>query len=86
MANIDLPWEVEGVITPEKSVHSMIDVIQSKGIQHSGTFWTWQDTVCRFLSLSLSLNIKTIGLFSFFLSSVADNAPLDSNIPGEKMR
>ncbi|OCL09733.1 NAD(P)-binding protein [Glonium stellatum] len=43
MANIRLPWEVDGVITPEESVIKMIDVIQSKGIQHSGTFWTWED-------------------------------------------
>ena len=40
MANIHLPWEVKGVITPEESVTKMIDLIQSKGIQHSGTFWT----------------------------------------------
>lgn len=43
MADLDLPWEVEGVITPEVSVSAMIDVIQSKGIQHSGTFWTWEN-------------------------------------------
>ena len=33
MANIHLPWEVEGVIMLEESVTKMIDVIQSKGIQ-----------------------------------------------------
>lgn len=43
MANIHLPWEVEGVITPEESVTKMIDVIQSKGIQRSGTFRTYED-------------------------------------------
>ncbi|KAF2262345.1 NAD(P)-binding protein [Lojkania enalia] len=43
MANINLSWEVQGIITPEESVRKMIDVIQSKGIQHSGTFWTWED-------------------------------------------
>lgn len=45
MANIAVPWHVDGIITPEQSVSAMIDVIQSKGIQHSGTFWTWQDKV-----------------------------------------
>ncbi|KAJ9649419.1 hypothetical protein H2199_000194 [Coniosporium tulheliwenetii] len=43
MSNINVPWQVEGIITPEQSVVAMIDVIQSKGIQHSGTFWTWQN-------------------------------------------
>jgi len=43
MANVNLPWEVEGVITPEESVQKMIDVIQSKGLQHSGTFWTYEN-------------------------------------------
>lgn len=46
MANIHLPWEVEGVIMPEESVTKTIDVIQSKGIQHSGKFWTYEDKVC----------------------------------------
>lgn len=45
MANIHLPGEVEGVITPEEPVTKMIEVIQSKGIQHSGTFWTHEDKV-----------------------------------------
>lgn len=45
MANVQLPWEVHGIITPEESVLKMIDVIQSKGIQHSGTFWTYENKV-----------------------------------------
>jgi hypothetical protein len=51
MANINLPWEVEGVITPEESVRKMVDVIQSKGIQHSGTFWTYEDKVSVYIKL-----------------------------------
>lgn len=43
MANIEVGWEVEGIITPEESVTAMIKVIESKGIQHSGTFWTWEN-------------------------------------------
>lgn len=45
MANVQLPWEVQGIITPEESVAKMIEVIQSKGIQHSGTFWTYENKV-----------------------------------------
>jgi len=43
MANVQLPWEVQGIITPEESVMKMIEVIKSKGIQHSGTFWTYEN-------------------------------------------
>ena len=32
-------------MTPEQSVSSMIPVIESRGIQHSGTFWTWEGKV-----------------------------------------
>jgi hypothetical protein len=45
MANIQLSWEVQGIISPEVSVSNMIGVIESKGIQHSGTFWTWENKV-----------------------------------------
>jgi NAD(P)-dependent dehydrogenase (short-subunit alcohol dehydrogenase family) len=45
MANVQLPWEVQGIITPEESVAKMIQVITSKGIQHSGTFWTYENKV-----------------------------------------
>lgn len=45
MGSIDVAWQVEGIISPEQSVSSMINVIQSKGLQHSGTFWTWEDKV-----------------------------------------
>lgn len=45
MANVQLPWEVHGIISPEESVSKMIDVIKSKGIQHSGTFWTYENKV-----------------------------------------
>jgi len=44
MSNISLPWPVE-MITVEESVGKMISVIESKRIQHSGTFWTYEDTV-----------------------------------------
>lgn len=46
MQNISTGWEVEGIISPQESVSAMIKVIESKGIQHSGTFWTWENKVC----------------------------------------
>lgn len=52
MANIDLGWEVDGIMTPQESVSAMIKVIESKGIQHSGTFWTWENKVCDFNDMS----------------------------------
>lgn len=51
MANVQLPWEVQGIIGVEESVGKMIDVIKSKGIQHSGTFWTYENKVSHPLSL-----------------------------------
>jgi NAD(P)-dependent dehydrogenase (short-subunit alcohol dehydrogenase family) len=51
MANVQLPWEVQGIITPEESVMKMIEVIKSKGIQHSGTFWTYENKVSRLFVL-----------------------------------
>jgi NAD(P)-dependent dehydrogenase (short-subunit alcohol dehydrogenase family) len=50
MSNLQRPWEIHGIITPEESVMKMIEVIKSKGIQHSGTFWTYENKVsCSFL-------------------------------------
>ncbi|KAL3460970.1 hypothetical protein BJX64DRAFT_261824 [Aspergillus heterothallicus] len=41
MANVDLPWEVEGVIQPLESVEGMLKVISEKGESDTGTFWCW---------------------------------------------
>ncbi|EXJ84773.1 hypothetical protein A1O3_05445 [Capronia epimyces CBS 606.96] len=41
MANINVDWEVEGVIKPEESVKKMLKVIAEKDKTHSGTFWRW---------------------------------------------
>ncbi|GAB1214732.1 hypothetical protein ATERTT37_003901 [Aspergillus terreus] len=44
MANIDITWEIDGgQITAEESVRALVNVIQSKTIEHTGTFWTWQN-------------------------------------------
>ena len=45
MANVEVDWEVEGIITPEVSVSAMLKVIVSKTPEHSGTFWTWEGKV-----------------------------------------
>lgn len=45
MANIDLGWEVTGQMTPTQSVEACIPVIESKSINDSGTFWTWENKV-----------------------------------------
>ncbi|KAF2724117.1 NAD(P)-binding protein [Polychaeton citri CBS 116435] len=43
MANVDLGWEVEGQMTPEESVSGCIKVIESKTLDDTGTFWTWDN-------------------------------------------
>ena len=45
MSNIEVPWQIDGVMTPEQSVTAMLPVIESRRIQHSGTFWTWEGRV-----------------------------------------
>ena len=45
MANIDLDWDVEGIIQAEESVKGMLDVISQKTQADSGTFWCWDGRV-----------------------------------------
>jgi len=45
MADIDVEWEVEGILTPQESVEKMLTVILGKTISDSGTFWTWEGKV-----------------------------------------
>ena len=45
MANIDVDWEVEGIIQADESVSKMLAVIQSKGKDDTGTFWCWDGRV-----------------------------------------
>jgi NAD(P)-dependent dehydrogenase (short-subunit alcohol dehydrogenase family) len=58
MANVQLPWEVQGIIGVEESVGKMIEVIKSKGIQHSGTFWTYENKVSHPLSLGWFVMVR----------------------------
>jgi hypothetical protein len=53
MANIDLDWEVEGIITPEESVTKMLEVFATKGKDDSGTFWCWDGRVSRSHTLGI---------------------------------
>ncbi|KAH8817306.1 putative short-chain dehydrogenase [Xylogone sp. PMI_703] len=44
MANIDVSWEIEGgQMSAEESVRGLLDVIPAKGLDQSGTFWTWDN-------------------------------------------
>ena len=45
MANVDIGWEVEGIITVQESVKCMLQVVEKKTIQDTGTFWTWEGNV-----------------------------------------
>lgn len=46
MANIEITWEIDGgQISAEESVRGMLGVIQEKTIEHTGTFWTWENVV-----------------------------------------
>lgn len=44
MANVELGWEVEGVVTAEESVRDMLTVLEGKDSTMSGTFWRWDGT------------------------------------------
>ncbi|KIW11792.1 hypothetical protein PV08_09064 [Exophiala spinifera] len=41
MANIEVDWEVEGIIDADESVSKMLKVIGEKDKSDSGTFWCW---------------------------------------------
>lgn len=45
MANIDVDWEVQGVIQADESVMGMLGVIGEKGPTDSGSFWCWDGRV-----------------------------------------
>ena len=45
MADIEVDWEVEGIISPKESIQGMLKVIESKASKDSGTFWCWDGRV-----------------------------------------
>ena len=38
-------WEIEGLVSLEQSVAGMIQVIETKNMRHTGTFWSWDGSV-----------------------------------------
>lgn len=43
MGKIEIPWDLDGAqISAQESVSAMIGVIETKTIEHTGTFWTWK--------------------------------------------
>ena len=62
MTKIEISWEVEGEMTPEESVSHCIKVIESKGIEDSGTFWTWENKVGFLIGgLERTLTLASLG-------------------------
>jgi hypothetical protein len=59
MANIDVDWEVDGILTPKESIAGMLPVIMSKGIEQNGTFWTWEGNVSGYLLNGRACGEKT---------------------------
>ena len=55
MQNVDVGWEVDGIISAEQSVAGMLRVVESKNIQDTGTFWTWEGVV-RLSKISACVN------------------------------
>ncbi len=47
MANVSVGWEVEGIISIEESVSSMLKVIGTKTLRDTGKFFTWEGKVGR---------------------------------------
>lgn len=45
MAEVEVDWEVKGVMEPEESVRMCIEVIEARSPAESGTFWTWKGEV-----------------------------------------
>ena len=42
----EITWELDGgQISAEESVRKLVEVIRSKKLDHTGTFWTWENEV-----------------------------------------
>lgn len=48
MANINVDWDVEGIIKAPESVKGMLKVVQGRTFKDTGTFWTWEGRVQHF--------------------------------------
>jgi len=47
MGDIEVGWEVEGVMQVDESVRGCLRVIEERRMDESGTFWTWEGEVSR---------------------------------------
>ena len=56
MGNIEVGWDVDGIISAEESVRNMLRVIESKNVMDSGKFFTWDGRV----SISLHIVSRTL--------------------------
>lgn len=45
MANVSVGWDIEGIISAQTSVFGMLQVVEKKVLQDTGTFWTWEGNV-----------------------------------------
>lgn len=46
MGMTEITWELDGgQISAEESVRKLVEVIRSKKLDHTGTFWTWEKEV-----------------------------------------
>ncbi|KAH1293314.1 hypothetical protein KXX11_009331, partial [Aspergillus fumigatus] len=44
MGMTEITWELDGgQISAEESVRKLVEVIRSKKLDHTGTFWTWEN-------------------------------------------
>lgn len=47
MGDVEVDWEVKGVIEVDESVRGCLKVIEERRVEESGTFWTWEGKVGR---------------------------------------
>lgn len=58
MQNIEIGWEVDGLITAKESVKGVLEVIAKKNKADSGTFWCWDGRVSRHFQVILTCYVE----------------------------
>lgn len=86
MANVNIDWEVDGIISPEVSVSAMIRVICTRKLGESGTFWTWEGKVqytiaCLCQEYSSSIGISLVMPITICLRKTQDEFLYNKEIP-----
>lgn len=51
MADVEVDWEVEGVMEVDESVRDCLKTIDARTAEESGTFWTWEGKVGALLAV-----------------------------------